>query len=300
MKLSVLIPVFNEEKNLPRLFRALAREARRFPLELVFVDNGSVDRSFGLLKEFKRKQRSSVLVVREKKRGFAPPLNRAVKEASSELLVCLDADAVPENGWAKAMHAALLNSDIVVGNTITRLGKNPSEAEKMAADLFRGFSRRAAEGKSHALPWGPACNLGFRRSVWKCAGKFDPKIGSAFDLAWCWRALEAGCSLKFAPRAVVNHARRKTERDFLRQMHRYGTGEAVLARKFRNLQKQPLEKDPQVPARLAYERLRVRLGKKPLAKRVAAAFASGVMLGYSRLRRRSSSLPPWQHASREN
>lgn len=279
--LSILVPIFNEEKNLPKLFHALRREASSIALEVVFIDNGSKDKSMALLKRFRATQKFPIVIAREKVKGFAPPLNRGVKAAASDLLVTLDADAVPQRGWARAMARSLGKFDLVVGNTVSRVHKRSTNAERAAAFLFRGFSKRAAEGKSHALPWGPTCNLGLRRTAYKAAGAFNPSIGSAFDLAWCWSAIQAGCILKYEARAVVNHMRRKSEKEFLQQMFRYGTGEAVLAHTFSLLQEDRPFCDPQAPAREAYDRLRLRMGKRPLAKRAAAAFASGVFAGYA-------------------
>lgn len=282
MQLSILIPVLNEAENLPRLFRALKAEAKRASFEVLFIDNGSTDGSISLLSEFKKSQRFPVVLLKEKRKGFAPPINKGVHHASSDYFATLDADATPEPGWAKAMLNALKKYDIAVGNTVTRLKKTSTEAERSAAFLFKGFSKRAAEGKSHALPWGPTCNLGFRRSTYQAAGAFDANLGSAFDIAWCWKAVQAGLQLGYAPRAKVNHQRRKHEHDFLKQMYRYGTGEAKLTAAFitKDL---PSFADSQTPAIEAYARLRKRMGQRPLAKKTAAAFASGVAAGYKKI-----------------
>ena len=47
MKVSVVVPVYNEEGNLPELLPRLRRvmDAAGEPYELVFVDDGSRDRS---------------------------------------------------------------------------------------------------------------------------------------------------------------------------------------------------------------------------------------------------------------
>ena len=53
MKLSVVIPLFNEKESLALLAEAVMKTARDsgFDLEMVFIDDGSTDGSFNVLKE---------------------------------------------------------------------------------------------------------------------------------------------------------------------------------------------------------------------------------------------------------
>jgi glycosyltransferase involved in cell wall biosynthesis len=52
-KISVIIPVFNEEDSLKELHREISEvaEANQYQLEYVFVDDGSTDRSWVVLSE---------------------------------------------------------------------------------------------------------------------------------------------------------------------------------------------------------------------------------------------------------
>ena len=52
MKLSLVIPVYNEEASLPELFTAImdALQPRYDPWEVVFVDDGSTDGSLQILR----------------------------------------------------------------------------------------------------------------------------------------------------------------------------------------------------------------------------------------------------------
>jgi undecaprenyl-phosphate 4-deoxy-4-formamido-L-arabinose transferase len=59
--LSVIIPVYNEEEGLPALFARLypALDALGIPYEIVFINDGSRDRSAGLLREQFQKRPTS-------------------------------------------------------------------------------------------------------------------------------------------------------------------------------------------------------------------------------------------------
>ena len=50
-KLSIVVPCYNEEKNLPALFSAFADAIKRNDIELIIVNNGSTDNSQKIINE---------------------------------------------------------------------------------------------------------------------------------------------------------------------------------------------------------------------------------------------------------
>lgn len=285
MKTAVLIPVLNEAPHLPGLFRALKALRKRSPeAEFHFIDNGSDDGSPALLREFVSEDGKSFL-HREEKLGFAEPLNRGLANSVSDLVLFLDADALPAPDWVKRMEEALGEAELAVGNTVSTLAKKATPYGRLAKLLFDKHSARAASAKGHALPWGPSCNLGARRELFERTDDFSPAATSAFDIDWCWRAVLTGAELRYAPKAKVNHARRNDRIGLLRQFERYGKGEAWLHRAYSFLLA-PEDRAPDalLAAMDAYSRLRhhtLASKKKGLPlDEIAAAFAAGVRVGY--------------------
>jgi polyisoprenyl-phosphate glycosyltransferase len=66
MKLSIVIPVYYNEENLPDTIpRLLAlRDKISYELELVFVDDGSKDRSLEILLKYQEMHPKNILVVK--------------------------------------------------------------------------------------------------------------------------------------------------------------------------------------------------------------------------------------------
>lgn len=290
MKTSILIPVYNEATQIPALLKALgAMMIKSKGLEILFVDNHSTDGSRDLLEAANI---PGARVLHEKRRGFAEPLNKALSEAAGDILLFLDADALPEPGWASSMQTALAEHDLVVGNTTTLAQGKPTPYGRLAAKLFHRHSERTAHARGHALPWGPTCNLGTRRSLVEKVGPFSPEATSAFDIDWCWRALLKGAKISYCPAAKVKHQRRNERRALLEQFERYGLGEAWLHRTYSFLlSPEDQSPDPLLSAVDAFTRLRHHSEAaklKPLAAsldEVATAFACGVRLGYERAHR---------------
>jgi undecaprenyl-phosphate 4-deoxy-4-formamido-L-arabinose transferase len=95
MKVSVVVPVYNEEGNLPELLQRLADVMDRLghPYELVFVDDGSRDRSLEILKAAAAGSPQKIRVL-ELARNFGQhqAILAAFESVSGDVVVTLDAD----------------------------------------------------------------------------------------------------------------------------------------------------------------------------------------------------------------
>ena len=94
-KVSVVIPVFNEEANLPRLLPRLLPplEGMRRPFEVVFVDDGSRDRSLEILRQAVREHPGVVKVVElVRNAGQHMAIMAAFAATDGEYVITLDAD----------------------------------------------------------------------------------------------------------------------------------------------------------------------------------------------------------------
>ncbi len=94
-ELSVVIPVYNEEPGLPALFERLypALDALALPYEVVFVDDGSRDRSAALLREqFQRRPDATRIVLFNANYGQHMAIIAGFEHCRGERVVTLDAD----------------------------------------------------------------------------------------------------------------------------------------------------------------------------------------------------------------
>ena len=87
--ISIVIPVYNEEKQLPVLLKHLERTSSGFISEILIVDGGSTDNTAGMVKGFKQTQylRSS--------KGRAVQMNKGARAAKADILYFLHADSLP-------------------------------------------------------------------------------------------------------------------------------------------------------------------------------------------------------------
>lgn len=95
MRLSVVIPVFNEEESLDLLFAALydALEELPFDWQIVFVDDGSDDGSLSILEKYAVADTGHIVVVAFRRNfGQTAAIAAGIDHAEGEIIVLMDAD----------------------------------------------------------------------------------------------------------------------------------------------------------------------------------------------------------------
>lgn len=115
--ISVVVPVFNEEENLPILVAMLAEVLN--PLgksyEMIFVDDGSTDRSRALLKEMSTKYPQVHILGFKKNCGETAAGAAGLKEARGGVVITIDADLQNDPKDIPMMLDYLKEYDMVTG-----------------------------------------------------------------------------------------------------------------------------------------------------------------------------------------
>ncbi len=92
--LSVIIPLYNEEKNISPLYdilkKVLAKIGKSY--EIIFVDDGSTDNSLKELLKLKNKDKNINIIQFQRNFGKSAGLNAAFKKAVGDVVITMDAD----------------------------------------------------------------------------------------------------------------------------------------------------------------------------------------------------------------
>ena len=239
--LTVAVCTRDRVAGLDACLRAL-RAAASTGVDLLVVDNApATDATERLVRE----RFPEVRYIREPSVGLNRARNRAIAEATGELIAFTDDDACVAAGWAIAFRDLFARNPELDGATGLVL---PIALETEAQWFFeryggfgRGFRRRwisarAPERRAIAFRHGNTGTLGtganmvFRRSVFDRIGRFDPTldVGTATngggDLELLFRALKEGCTLAYEPSAMVRHRHRRSYGELQAQMDGWGSG----------------------------------------------------------------------------
>ena len=94
MDISVVVPLYNEAESLPELERWIARvmEANGFSYEIIFVNDGSTDESWSVIKSMQKTNPAVRGVSFRRNYGKSPALNTGFRRAKGDVVITMDAD----------------------------------------------------------------------------------------------------------------------------------------------------------------------------------------------------------------
>ncbi len=94
VELSVVVPLYNEEENIPELHRRLTRAVERIGLayELVFVNDGSSDRTAAMLREIQEEDFRVVVLSLSRNFGHQAAITAGLDHARGEAVIVMDGD----------------------------------------------------------------------------------------------------------------------------------------------------------------------------------------------------------------
>lgn len=92
MKVSVVIPAYNEEKYIRKCLESIAQQIEK-PDEVIVVDNNCIDNTVEIAQKFR------AIIVKEKKQGMIHARNAGFDAAQYEIIARTDADAILPSDW---------------------------------------------------------------------------------------------------------------------------------------------------------------------------------------------------------
>lgn len=94
MDISVVIPLYNEDESLPELHAWITRvmEANGFSYEIIFVNDGSTDRSWEVIESLAKSDDHVKGIKFRRNYGKSPALYCGFKEAQGDVVITMDAD----------------------------------------------------------------------------------------------------------------------------------------------------------------------------------------------------------------
>jgi len=91
--LSVIIPCFNEEGNIEKLYSSLKEELISYPdHEIIFINDGSNDNTLNIIKELANTDSKLKYISLSRNFGHQNALKAAIDKASGDCIISMDAD----------------------------------------------------------------------------------------------------------------------------------------------------------------------------------------------------------------
>lgn len=221
--IAVVIPAHDEELVIEATVAA-ALELRWPAVEVMVVDDGSTDRTAALVAAIDDPRVE--LVRLDPNGGKAHALDVALERTTCELVLQLDADAIPERDLLEWLVPQLLRHDDVAAVTANpRVSDTSSLLGALQACEFSGTVSALRRGQA---AWGRVCTMSgictlLRRDAVLAVGGFDSRMHTE-DIELSWRLQVNGWRVTYEPEALVGMQVPTTVRGWWRQRTRWSIG----------------------------------------------------------------------------
>lgn len=232
VKLSVIIPTYNEESVIKNCLVSLMQQTLR-NFEIIIVDDGSTDKTLKVLSEFKMQSaswRTRLKILKQNHLGPGNARNVGVNTSTGEVLVFVDADMEFDKDFLKKLIAPIEKGEAI--GTFSKeehlLNKENIWARFWNINLGRKPEKMHAQNYPNTQPVFRA----ILKSEFLKAGGFDDSIGYTDD--WSLSRKLSVEALK-APGAVYYHKNPDSLKEVWAQARWFGKNEFLTKNLFRKI-----------------------------------------------------------------
>lgn len=214
IKLSLIIPVYNEEKNLPSSLPKLVKwlDDGKGTRELIMYDDGSTDRSAEMIEECAKEAAGLKLIKAERNQGKGASVRAGMLAATGRYRVFTDCDLAYGLDSVRRIEARLTdsNADVVIGSRALHPKgyEGYSSFRRVVSKAYIKILRTAA-GLSQT---DSQCGLkGFTADAAEKIFPLCASNGFAFDLEVLTVAKQLGMRVAEIPVSIVNHSQQDSK-----------------------------------------------------------------------------------------
>ena len=138
-KLSVIVPCFNEEEVIKETYRRLKdvlQKSRLTNHELIFINDGSSDHTFQILKQLAKSDRQMVVLSFSRNFGHQPAVSAGLHACAGDAAVIIDADLQDPPELIPDMVNKMVDEQAAVVYAVRESRKGESVFKLLTASIF--------------------------------------------------------------------------------------------------------------------------------------------------------------------
>ena len=147
MNISVIVPLYNEEESLPELYAWIDRvmKSKGFSYEVIFVNDGSTDRSWDVIRELSEKSENVKGIKFRRNYGKSPALYCGFAAAQGDVVITMDADLQDSPDEIPELYRMIMEDgyDLVSGYKQNRKEGDPL-SKTIPTKLFNATARQVS------------------------------------------------------------------------------------------------------------------------------------------------------------
>ena len=143
MKISIIVPIYNVEKQLRRCIDSLLKQdSKELQTEIILVNDGSTDNSGNIAKEYASKYKDKIIYLEKENEGVSETRNFAIPYVTGEYMTFVDSDDyIEENLYAKLLKYMNEKYDLVK----FKAEKVNEQGEKIEEPIITEFDNKTGE-----------------------------------------------------------------------------------------------------------------------------------------------------------
>ncbi|MFH1590465.1 MAG: glycosyltransferase [archaeon] len=220
-EVSIVLPTYNEKKNLERLIPGLESmiKEERLKAEIIVVDDSSPDGTADFARGLDRTYKNIHVIVRKKKQGIGPALVAGYNHAKGGIIASIDVDSFAPSDVAMLIRQVKKGSDLVVGS---RYASNARYEKKRFKTYIKHFIS-VNGNKLTKLLTGIDVNdfslncRAMTKACWQAIAKYPKETGSAMLLEMIWFAHKKGFKVTDFPVVFKDRQYGKSKMNLVKQ-----------------------------------------------------------------------------------
>jgi dolichol-phosphate mannosyltransferase len=207
MKVSIVLPTYNERENIGELIDSLTKIVK-YPKEIIVVDDNSPDETWKVVERIQKKNKDVKLLRRIGVRGLASAIADGISTSNGNIIVWMDCDLSMPPKLVPELIKALKEYDVAIGSRYVSGGKDKrnlirvltSKAVNLFAGIFLGF-----EVKDYTTGF-----FAVKRNVLDKI-KFSTEGYGEYSIDVLYKAKKYGFKIKEIPYIYVSRKKGKTK-----------------------------------------------------------------------------------------
>jgi len=224
VKVSVIIPSYNQKRVIFTALESVLQQKTSFPFEVIVVESTGDDTA-----QLVRERFPDVRVLELRERAYpGTARNEAIKIARGEILAFTDTDCVVAPDWLSTLVRAHGDGYPIVGGMVRNgTPKSIFGTVDYLLEFADLITLRPTTGKSHF----GTCNVSFKKEVFDRHGLFADQVKGS-DSLYTRLAKAKGEVLYHEPNAVIWHKNRRNLNKIFKNQYELGYGAAINRHKY--------------------------------------------------------------------
>ncbi|MDD4970173.1 MAG: glycosyltransferase family 2 protein [Paludibacter sp.] len=156
MDISIIVPLFNEEESLPKLFEWIERvmNDHNYTFEVIFVNDGSTDKSWNVIEALQQKSKSVRGIKFRHNYGKSPALYCGFKAAQGDIVITMDADLQDSPDEIPELYSMIKNEDYDLVSGWKKKRYDSKFSKNIPSKLYNATARKVTGLKLHDMNCG--------------------------------------------------------------------------------------------------------------------------------------------------